>query len=162
MAVASKRTASHAFSIDSLMRADRGDSTSPSKSCSSSITPPTTPPQSHQLNSHLLNMKAIYEQNQYLAAAGGLESMGIALNHPIFAGALPSSLPGHIPSLPPAFNPALLLAGAQREQLFNPWLQLARHPNLLAHRFGKQNIRLLANLFCDAEVSRAWQYFYVS
>lgn len=134
MAVSTKRTASHAFSIDSLMRNDRGDSTSPPKICSS-MTPPTTPPQPSPLStSQLMNIKSMYENPQYLA--GGLESMGFALNHPIFAGALPSSLPGHMPTLPP-FNPALLLAGAQRDPLFNPWLQLARNPNFLAHRFGK-------------------------
>ncbi|XP_067929993.1 homeotic protein empty spiracles-like [Watersipora subatra] len=136
MAVSAKRSASHAFSIDSLMRTDRGDSTSPTKTCSS-ITPPTTPPQSNLLSpSQLMNIKAMCDYPQYLA--GSLDSMGLALNHPIFAGALPSSLPGHMHNLP-AINPALLLAGAQRDTLFNPWLQLARNPNLLAHRFGGEN-----------------------
>ena len=133
MAVSRKRSASHAFSIDSLMRTDRGDSTSPAKTCS--ITPPSTPPHNMLSPSQLMNIKAMYENPQYMA--GGLESMGLALNHPIFAGALPATLPGHMPNLPPAFNPALLLAGAQRDSLFNPWLQLARNPNLLAHRLGK-------------------------
>lgn len=139
MAVSNKRTASHAFSIDSLMSPDRQDSLSPqSKSCSS-VTPPTSPGQINPLSAQLMGLKALYE-SQYLAQAaaagtGGLESMGLGLNHPIFAGALPSSLPGHMPSLPAALNPALLYAGAQREQLFNPWLQFSRHP--LAHRFGK-------------------------
>lgn len=135
MAVSTKRSASHAFSIDSLMRNDRVDCSSPPKTCSS-VTPPTTPPQNFSgplSPTNLMNLKAMYNQQQYLT--GGLESMGLSLNHPIFAGALPSSLPGHMPNLP--LNPALLLAGAQRDSLFNPWLQLARNPNLLAHRFGK-------------------------
>ena len=126
--MATKRTASHAFSIDSLMSKDR-EAVSPPKS--SSVTPPTSP-QQNPLSAHLMSMKALYE-NQCLP---GLEQMaGLGLNHPIFAGALPSSLPGHMPTLP-HLNP-LLLAGAQRDPLFNPWLQLARHPNLLSHRFGK-------------------------
>jgi len=129
MAVSAKR--SSAFSIDSLIKSDRGDSLSSPKSCTSS-SPPTSPQQVHQINAHLMNMKALYEQQ---CLSGGLDTLALGLNHPIFAGALPSSLPGHIPNIPAALNPALLLAGAQRESLFNPFL-LARHPNLL-HRFGK-------------------------
>ncbi|KAF6037723.1 EMX2 [Bugula neritina] len=131
MAVSAKR--SSAFSIDSLIKSDRGDSLSSPKSCTSS-SPPTSPQQVHQINAHLMNMKALYEQQ---CLSGGLDTLALGLNHPIFAGALPSSLPGHIPNIPAALNPALLLAGAQRESLFNPFL-LARHPNLL-HRFGADN-----------------------
>lgn len=136
MATATKRTASHAFSIDSLMSRDSRETSPISPPKSSSVTPPTSPSQNTaHFNAHLMSMKALYEANQYLP---GLEHMaGLGLNHPIFAGALPTSLPGHMPSLP-HLNP-LLLAGAQRESLFHPWLaQLAgRHPSFLSHRFGK-------------------------
>jgi len=128
--MATKRSASHAFSIDSLMSKDR-ETVSPPKSAS--VTPPTSP--THNPFAHLMNMKALYENQCF----PGLEHMaGLGLNHPIFAGALPTSLPGHMPTLP-HINP-LLMAGAQRaDPLFNPWLQLARHPTLLSHRFGGDN-----------------------
>lgn len=131
MAISTKRSASHAFSIDSLMsKHTERDIVSPPKA--SSVTPPTTAtPSLASLNAQLLGMKALYENNPYL------ESLALqSLNHPVFAGALPTSLPGHIASLPPHLQP-LLLAGASQRDLLNPWLLASRQQNLFNPRFGK-------------------------
>ena len=126
---------------------DRECLISPPKS--SSVTPPSTP-SAASLTAHLLNMKSIYEA-QYL------ESLGLGLNHPALAGALPSSLPGHMASLPPPpppIHPLLLAGPSPREALFNPWL-LARQHSLLGHRLGKQKFcqSLIPN--CHASTSVA-------
>lgn len=136
MAVSTKRTASHAFSIDSLMsRQPREELISPvSPPQASSVTPPTTPHLA-TANNYAQFLRSF--ENQYLT--GGMDPLGLGMNHPVFAGALPSSLPGHIASLPPSLHP-LLLAGSppNRDSLFNPWLQLARQQQtIFGQRFGK-------------------------
>lgn len=144
MAISTKRTAAHAFSIESLMskQTERDCVISPPKS--SSVTPPATPTAA-SLTAHLLNMKSIYEA-QYL------ESLGLGINHPALAGALPSSLPGHISSLPPPPLHPLLLAGASsRDALFNPWL-LARQQTFLGHRFGKLKFSTIHLVFIAVNV----------
>jgi len=135
MSVSAKRPAS--FSIDSIMRNDRESSASPRKSSSVSPDPAAS------LGAHLLNMKSLYE-NHYLA-----ESMGLGMNHPALAGALPSSLPGQIGCLPPhnpSFNSLFLGSAAHRDPLLlNPWM-MARRNHLLAQRFGGKSLKYFLNV----------------